>query len=149
MKRNRAHRGFTMVELLVVLAIMMVVSVLGYPLLQNAIDGAKLRAISQETAVLARAARLEAIKYNGCGVVRFDPAVNEILSFVDRGCTGTPDRVIGRIELPTGVTGTATPPNDLVFQGNGSADGGEFLFVNRKGVQLKVEVKAMGRVSVL
>jgi type II secretory pathway pseudopilin PulG len=151
-----------MVELLVVLAIMMVVSVLGYPLLQNAIDGAKLRAITQETAVLARAARLEAIKYNACGVVRLDTAVNEVVSFVDQGCTGTPGKIIGRVELPFGITGSETfegPEEDLVFQGDGRAkikirnDDDDpkpgFLFVNRKGAQLKVEVETMGRISVL
>ena len=101
--RSRAG-GFTLVELLVVIALMAILALLGYPMLQNMIHRNKLEGFAREAAILLRTARLAAIKAGGIedfdpndstvrtwrarAVVQLDLANREMVAFVDLDAAG-------------------------------------------------------------
>lgn len=105
--------GFSMIEVLVVLAIMAVIMLIAAPPLWTMMRQAKLRGVARETQGLMRLARLDAIRYSSQGVVRIvagDPANGEppaVQAFSDRDGDliwdeGEP--MLGRCELPTSVS---------------------------------------------
>lgn len=153
MNTKRWSRGFTLIEMLVVLVVMMVLAVASFPMMVDAIENSKLRGIGQGTASMMRLARFQAIKYNACGVVQLDTANRQVVSLLDRDCQApyVAQPLLGTLGLPNGVQASSHFPADLVFQGNGSAsEKGYFRFVNRKGVGKDVTVhsKAAARISV-
>lgn len=155
MNTHRSSRGFTLIEMLVILALMMVLAIFSMPMMLEAIESSKLRGLTQGTVSLMRLARYEAIKKNACGRVQLDTATGLLSSYLDQDCdTTTGNQLLGTLLLPSGVTATLT--DDIVFQGNGSAGNGsgddppgKFTFVNRKGTTKEVSVtKVTGKISV-
>src|SRR3954463_7703569 len=70
----RGPRGFTLIEMLVVLSLMLVLVALGIPALVTALHQSKIRGIVQEVTVLIRQARLDAVKNSAQGVVQIVPS---------------------------------------------------------------------------
>jgi prepilin-type N-terminal cleavage/methylation domain-containing protein len=107
----RGPRGFTLIEMLVVLSLMLVLVALGIPALQTALHQSKIRGIVQEVTVLMRQARLDAIKTSAQAVVQIVPSTGagdpgHVLAFSDRnsdGQLGAGEPVLGNFPLPTGV----------------------------------------------
>lgn len=153
MNTHRSSRGFTLIEMLVILALMMILAIFSMPMMLEAIDSSKLRGLTQGTVSLMRLARYEAIKKNGCGLVQLDTATGLLSSYLDQDCdTTTGNQLLGTLLLPSGVTATSTFVGDVVFRGNGSADEiGKFRFVNRKGTakEVSVDSRSTGKISVL
>lgn len=161
---NRPHRspgpaGFTIIELLIVLALMSVLMFLSIPPLFQMVQRQKILGAVQQTAMAMRLARLEAIKTSTSTVVRVDPQTSTMLVYNDLNRNQTQDAGEAQIftmPLPRGVSFgppdgfTAPPPPQTVplavFNSNGSvAAVGAFRFVNSKGDQLEVRVmKANG-----
>lgn len=77
------RKGFTLLELLIVLAIFGIIASIGLPAIFNLIHRAKIEGITRETAVLMRKARLEAIKQGVQTVVDIDASTGEIRAFAD------------------------------------------------------------------
>ena len=75
--------GFTLVELVIVVAIVLFIMAIGYPLLHNLIIRGKLEGAVCEIAMLLQQAKLEAIKRSVPTVIRVDTAGREIISFAD------------------------------------------------------------------
>jgi len=114
LRKGPSQRGFTLIEALVVVAIMGVILLLGLPSLFNYIRRAKVEGTVQGVANLMRLARLEAIKQGVPVVVRADFGQNLVTAFVDRNSNLTfdptaganpraTDREIGRVPLANGV----------------------------------------------
>lgn len=110
---KRRVAGFSMLEVLVVLAIMAVIMLIAAPRLWTMMRQAKLRGVARETQGLMRLARLDAIKYSAQGVVQIvegDPDEGvplTVQAFSDRDGDlvwddGEP--MLGRYELPTSVS---------------------------------------------
>jgi prepilin-type N-terminal cleavage/methylation domain-containing protein len=167
---KRRVAGFSMIELLVVLAIMATLLLFALPSLLTMMRQAKLRGVARETQGLMRLARLDAIKHSAQGVVRIvegDPdegAPPTVQAFSDRDRDmiwddGEP--MLGRYELPTSITFrdpdgnefedsvdpfTDDPedgPSQAVFLGDGSIreDGqGAFRFADNYDNFLEVRV---------
>ena len=138
-------RGFTLIEMLVVLVLMLVLVALGIPALQDSLHQSKIRGIAQETTVLMRLARIEAIKRSASGVVHMVPSTgagdpDHVQAFLDLdadGLLGANDTTIGTLEMPSGVTFSATGfnpdpnggPNMVIFLRDGSVSAtGAFNF---------------------
>lgn len=150
---KRRERGFTLVEMLVVIAIMSIAVLLAAPYLTKQIQRSKLIGVAQQAAGLMRLARMDAIKTSRCAMVLIDPIRGqmEVLSDRDGNCRPSPpDERLSEVILPNGVSfaspcgvGAAsvyrlTPraglPSVAVFRGDGSAeDLGAFRF---KAVEL-------------
>src|SRR3954463_5773903 len=63
-KMRRRERGFTLIELMIVIAIMLVISGMAMPRVMNAIDDIRLRGASRDVIGLMQQARQAAIKQN-------------------------------------------------------------------------------------
>lgn len=100
---RRSQRGFTVLELLVVLAILAIITSLSIPALLNTMRRSKIEGPVREVATLMRRARLEAIKRNRQTMVFADQAKEEITAFVDLDEDRVQDPgedVLARITLP-------------------------------------------------
>jgi prepilin-type N-terminal cleavage/methylation domain-containing protein len=178
MRNQRAERGFTLIEILAVLLIMMILALYGTPKLMGVLHRAKVEGMAKQTATLMRAARMEAIKRNCYGVVALEPASRRVIAYADLNRDGvfdetgaTPDRLIGRVDLPSlvhfqdhsgnkdlaSVEGlvnedvpTVLPDGQVMFQPDGSVlDDGALRFADQKGNYLEVNVTLRtGRVEV-
>jgi prepilin-type N-terminal cleavage/methylation domain-containing protein len=107
-RRSQGQRrgGYTLVEILVVLALAGVMSSVGIPLFKQMIHRTKLEAIARETAVFMQASRLSAIRESRTARVRVDTATARILAFVDEDGDGLQDideASLGSNWLPSGV----------------------------------------------
>lgn len=76
-------RGFTLIELFVVLAILAVAMALGIPAIQNLIIRSRTEGFARELSTHLQRTRLEAIKANREGVVFLDEAAGELVTFID------------------------------------------------------------------
>jgi prepilin-type N-terminal cleavage/methylation domain-containing protein len=173
----RGPRGFTLIEMLVVLTLMLVLVALGIPALQTALHQSKVRGIVQEVTVLMRLARLDAIKSSAQAVVQIVPSTGagdpgHVIAFSDRdsdGRLGATEPVLGNFPLPNGVifedckkntdknsvdTFSTDPnggPNMAIFQRDGSiADIGGFRLndTNDNCMEVHVEPAATARIEV-
>lgn len=133
---GRGPRGFTLIEMLVTLAILMILMLFAVPVLQTATRRSKLRGTANETASVMRLARLEAIKRSCTSIVRINKVAvgggtqrdYRVEGFPDCDGNGVADAdkpSLGAFSLPYGVHFLA-PPNltDAASIGGLSADPG-------------------------
>ena len=162
--RHRASlrvAGFTLIELLVVIALMSILLTLTLPSAFRTIQHQKILAFAQQTAILMRQARLEAIKTAGNTVVQIDAAAGSVTAYADLNNNQTLDAnepLLGKLELTKGVTllpvsGFTSPPSPAVaiFRSNGGvAAVGAFRFQDTNGDQLEARVltATSGRVQI-
>ncbi|MFL6262704.1 MAG: GspH/FimT family pseudopilin [Thermoanaerobaculia bacterium] len=111
MKNPARVRGFTLIEMLVVLSLMLILLTLGLPSLMTAIHQAKIVGIAHEMKTMMVLARMQAIKRSAQSVVQIvPPAVpgdkSVVRLFVDadnnQKLSGT-ETVVASFFLPSGV----------------------------------------------
>jgi type II secretory pathway pseudopilin PulG len=73
----------TLVELVIVLAIIVLAALIGLPALQKMIVRANLESAAEQMAGVLRQARLEAVRRSAPAVVTFDTATRQLSAFVD------------------------------------------------------------------
>lgn len=111
---GRSEGGFSLLELLIVIALVGLMAVWGVPALLNTLNRAKLVGAARELATMIQVARLEAIKKGGINgdlrnrvaVVRYETGESALRVLVDESPDGTwnPATPIGGLyHLPTGV----------------------------------------------
>lgn len=170
MKTPRSVRGFSLIEMLVVLALAAILMFFSVPALLTTIRQSRLRGVAQETTVLIRQARLDAIKTSSQAVVRIVPPspadpIGRIEAFSDRNSDGkleAGEPVLGRVELPNRVffkdaagntdkasvegfsdnAESSALPNIARFQSNGAIDKlGAYRFADDSDNYLEVRVE--------
>jgi prepilin-type N-terminal cleavage/methylation domain-containing protein len=117
---RRGQSGFTLIEMLVVLALVAVLMFFSLPALLPMIHQSKLTGIANEVKSLMFAARLNAIKNSCQAVVRIIPAdatnpIPQVQAFSDRNSDGqlsAGEPILASFYLPKGVTFRA-PPADV------------------------------------
>ena len=167
---GRDQRGFTLIEMLVVLALVAILMFISAPAIYNMVRQSKLRGITQEVTTLMRQARLDAIKSSAQAVVKIVPAnatnpIPSVQAFSDRNADGllsAGEPVLATFPLPKGVTfmaqdltvdagsvsgfspdpGGAGLPKVALFQRDGSvAAVGAFRFADQNQNFLEVRVE--------
>ena len=157
----RRAAGFTLIEILIVLAVGGIVLALLLPNFYNMIQRMKLQGAAQQTATLLRLARLEAVKRAAITAVQIDTAAGTVTAFVDSNNNKAMDSgetLLGQTRISTGVkfdtvSGFTSPPTPAVavFLSNGSVSAvGAFGFIGARGDQLQAHVltKTSGRVQI-
>jgi len=150
-RSRRGTAGFTLIEILVVLLVMALLLTFMLPSFLKTIQKQKLVGAAQQTAILLRLARLQAIKTATNTVVQIDTTKGTVTAFGDPNNNQTFDAgetMLGRVDLPKGVTfmavsGFTTPPTPAVaiFSSNGSvAAAGAFRLQNNAGDQIEARV---------
>jgi Tfp pilus assembly protein FimT len=152
---RQAEGGFTLAELIVLIAVIGILSVMAVPAFLRYYQAATLKSGAQQFAALVNQARELAIKENGRFCVKMSSPTQMMYTRVD--CSGTAwvgpgTDAAGSINLPPGITAapltvTANPIFDYV--GSAATQSGGFTLTNTQtSATLKVTVAASGRVTI-
>ena len=110
--------GFTLLEIMVVVAVIGIISLMGLPALQNMISRSKHEGAARQISMLIHRAKMEAVKQSVSTVVAIDPATDTVTAFADVNADGDfkfdPDgsadyrttdyQIGGTFNLPSGVS---------------------------------------------
>lgn len=119
---RRRSRGFTLIELMVVVAVAAVLAVVAVPAITNLIASQRLRSAASSLQLALVAARSEAIKRNMS--VAVGPAAGgwstgwSVLVLDPTNLSGPPLEVVEAVTAPSGVEVTTTV-TQVVYRGNG------------------------------
>ncbi|MFQ5349257.1 MAG: Tfp pilus assembly protein FimT/FimU [Thermoanaerobaculia bacterium] len=134
-RKIRRSTGFTLVEIIVGLAIIGALFAIGAPIALRAIHTAKMSSVGYDCNILVRRAKSEAIKKNSPVVVKHDSALQVLTAFVDRhGATvndppdfsygpdlsvapSATDHEISQCVLPAGVSWGGPPTDAFITVG--------------------------------
>jgi prepilin-type N-terminal cleavage/methylation domain-containing protein len=103
-RRTLRRSGFSLIELLVVLALFSIIMAFTFPQFLGMLARIKIEGAARETVTLMRAARIEAVRRSCYGVVMIDPALKQVVAFADLDSDGifdATDVLVGRLDLPT------------------------------------------------
>jgi general secretion pathway protein H len=134
---SRAERGFTLVELMVVLALLALAYGLAAPAFTRAVAGSELRGAARELALALNRARADAVVGGGPRRLTVD------------GLAGTYGTGLARHAIPFGMTISAAVPEALRstahvaaidFFPDGGSTGGRVTLTTREGARAAVAV---------
>lgn len=148
---EKVERGFTLAELIILIAVIGILSVMAVPAFLRYYQAATLKSGAQQFVTMINQARELAIKENGNVCVKLSSPTQ--MTYALNSCTGTAwvgagTDAAGNINLPTGVTATAGA--SPIFNYVGSAlPAATFTLTNTQtGATLTVAVAASGRVTI-
>ena len=134
--RPRRGAGFSLIELLLVLAFMAALLGLIIPAMMNALLRAKMTGFVQQVASAMQGARLEAVKRSQVARVEAHFADNSVIAYVDINGDGTytpgTDVLVMQVTAPSGVLlqgpGPVSSPNVAIYKFDPIAGGGVAYF---------------------
>jgi prepilin-type N-terminal cleavage/methylation domain-containing protein len=108
-------RGFTLIELMVVLGIVMVIAAIAFPKLQGMMEGLKLRAAVTNINGLVQQTRIQSVRDNKSYTLKTIAANagNGITLYIDTNNDGALNGIEPSIQLPTNMTVAAAGPGPL------------------------------------
>jgi prepilin-type N-terminal cleavage/methylation domain-containing protein len=154
-RRLLTSAGFSMVELLIAVAIMGIIALLGYPYVATYLQSAQLRAAAEELVTIVNGARQIAIARNTTVCVTLSDNAVTYTTGVSSGCaggtlfTGAGTAADGTMRLQNSMQVTASTAS-VTFTSLGAAvPAGTYTVHNpNTGSNLSVVVSAAGRVSI-
>jgi prepilin-type N-terminal cleavage/methylation domain-containing protein len=144
--RPKRGAGFSLVELLVVLALAGVIIGMGLPAMMNALLRAKLTGFAQQACAAMQGARLEAIKRSSQARVEVHFADNSVIAWVpvnnDTVYTPGTDVLVMKVSAPSGVVlqgpGPVSTANVAAVSGFDLISGGGVAYFNSDGSVAKL-----------
>jgi type IV fimbrial biogenesis protein FimT len=150
-RAKQAEGGFTLAELVILIAVIGILSVMAVPAFLRYLQAATLKSGAQQFVTMINQARELAIKENGNVCVKLSSPTQ--MTYALNTCAGTAwvgagTDAAGNIKLPTGITATAGA--NPIFNYVGSAlPAATFTLTNTQtGATLTVAVAASGRVTI-
>ena len=145
--KKRSERGFTVIELLAVIAIMMVVTAIATPTFYYWLPKYRLSASARQISADLQLARMKAISQNTKYRLRFIDNNTYQIWKDDGGWAQAPNT--GDFDLPDGITVTnGTPFNTSEFQSRGTANATGTITVTNGDDTRAVCVRTVGRVFI-
>ena len=130
MKRDAATRGFTFIEMIVVLAIVGLAAAVVVPALDAGLDSREVRRATRQIAATMHHMRSEALSTCKLRRMRIDPAENRIETDDDGRWAVLTDRAI--IERVEGGSMAGDGTVDILFYANGSNSGADLVIASRR-----------------
>lgn len=125
MRSRKSQSGFTLTELLVVIALMFIIAALGIPALMNLAHRTRVEGAAREATMFLQQARMNAAKYNVPVVVAFDfgtyPALRAFTDFDDNGLL-SPDPLVTEVRATDFVIATYRLPGQVAYRSDGGSD---------------------------
>lgn len=150
------EKGFTLVEILVVLVIISIVSAIGYPSFANISQRAEFKAEVSNLVGQLQRARFEAIKTHSYVVVQ--ASLNGYKIFLDnsrtKGQAGdwtqqADEKSLANCQLPQDLTLSSNfPDNKFRFKGTTGVKAGNFTLTDSNGKGMSVIINTTGRIRV-
>ncbi len=142
--KNQSQSGFTVVELLTVIGIMMIITAIATPSFYYWLPTYRLSAGARQVSADLQLARMKAISQNTSYWLNF---INDRQYQLEK-VAGTAES--GPFTLPDGIEVTnATPFNTSVFQSRGTSSGAQTItLTNDDNKTLVVCIKTVGRVFI-
>lgn len=143
--------GFTLAELVILIAVIGILSVMAVPAFLTYYQAAQLKAGAQQVVTLVSQAREIAIKENGNVCVTLPSATQ--MAYLLGNCSGTAwvgpgTDAAGRINLPPGTTATASANPVFSYVGSALPPAIYTLTNVQTGSALTVSVAASGRITI-
>lgn len=152
-RTRRPQQGFTLAELVILIAVIGILSVMAVPAFLRYYQAATLKSGAQQFATLINQARELAIKENGKFCVKMSSPTQMVYTRVN--CTGTAwvgpgTDAAGNINLPPGITAAVLVANPIFdYVGSAATQPGGFTLTNTQtSATLTVSVPASGRVTI-
>lgn len=148
----RKDKGFTLVEMMVVIAIVAILSAIAIPNLFSFAAGMKLRSASRDLYSNFQQARIKAIRHNSRWAIRFNASGYQVENCgADNSCTVVTDNTIVKTvnmskEYP-GVSIINTSNVLVEFNSEGFSTAGTTALANSKGTA-SVAVALTGRIII-
>jgi type IV fimbrial biogenesis protein FimT len=150
---NRSRQGFTLIELMVVVALIAILLTVAVPSFRDFIAGKRVEGIASELATDLQFARSEAVSRNQSVAVTFIGTgcyVIHTLALTPTSCVTSGTGLIKTVQLPTGSTATftSTPSDPVTFdpvRGTTAAAASATVGTSVGAAALQVSVNTIGR----
>jgi type II secretion system protein H len=146
------NKGFTLVEMMVVIAIMAIVSAIAVPNFYSYAAGMKLRSASRDLYSTLQKTRMNAIRQNTRWAVEFTSSTYKVVNCgPDNVCggSGATDNTISTTTNISEYSGVSIPifPGTVEFYPDGTSNGGTLTFGNSTGHSSQVVISVSGRIK--
>ncbi len=144
----RKDKGFTLVEMMVVIAIMAIVSAIAIPNFYSYAAGMKLRSANRDLYSALQKTRMNAIRDNRrWSVIITDSSYMVVDCGPDNDCNSNNiNQLTTNISQYAGITITGGVPITFIFNSEGTCNAGTITFTNPKGITSQVSVLPTGRI---
>jgi type II secretion system protein H len=145
-------KGFTLVEMMVVIAIMAIISAIAVPNFYSFAAGMKLRSASRDLYSALQKTRMNAIRQNTRWAVEFTSSSYKVVNCgLNNVCSGSgaTDNIDSTATNISAYSGINIPsfPAIVEFYPDGTSNGGTLTFGDSTGHTSQVEVLASGRIK--